>query len=348
MKQAVHSLNPAAQRQHAVPTQAPRRLLPLAVKLALALALFLWMMSTGKLELAQLRVFATDLPLTLGACAFWLAGPVLLASLRWKLLLTAAGYRIGMARSVLLQLIGFFFTTVMPGSLGGDFIKVYYLIKDNPGKGKSTALWAILLDRLIGMLGLFLVGAVFITPKLDALWQIVLLRPVIALVYGYIVLCAVLMAALKLLKAPAGAAHADGDSLPARLRAGFLACRVYRDRSRTLVLATLLSTLSQGLSFLFFVALTARLTGAGAAWHALGAIFPLGMAITTLPLSPGGLGVGHLAFDQLFTLVHLSGGANVYNAYFVSQTLLNLTGVVAYLLNRPAGLAAPHAARTAH
>jgi glycosyltransferase 2 family protein len=345
MKQAVHSLNPAAQRQHAVPTQAPRRLLPVAVKLALALALFLWMLSKGKLDLAQLRVFTTDLPLTLAACAFWLAGPVLLASLRWKLLLTAAGYRISMARSVLLQLIGFFFTTVMPGSLGGDFIKVYYLIRDNPGKGKSTALWAILFDRLIGMLGLFLVGAVFITPKLDALWQIALLRPIIALVYGYIVLCALMMAALKLLKPAPARPDADGGALLARLQAGFSACRVYRDQSRTIVLATALSTLSQGLSFLFFAALTVRLTGAGEAWNTLGAIFPIGMAITTLPLSPGGLGVGHLAFDQLFALIHLSGGANVYNAYFVSQTLLNLTGVVAYLLNRPAGLAATPAAR---
>jgi uncharacterized protein (TIRG00374 family) len=320
----------------ALPTRTPRRWLPMAAKLAIALALFAWMLSSGKLDLAELRVFATDWPLTLGAFAFWLVGPVLLASLRWKLLLTTAGYQISLARSLSLQLTGFFFTTVMPGSLGGDFIKVYYLIKENPGKGKSAALWAILFDRLIGMLGLFLVGAVFITANLAALWQIALLRPVIALVYGYIAMCAVMMAALQLMEPAQAANTRPAGAMLAKLQDGLRACRAYRGQPGALALATLLSTVSQGLSFLFFAALTARMTGAEHAWNTLGAIFPIGMAITTLPLSPGGLGVGHLAFEQLLAMIHLSGGANVYNAYFVSQTALNLSGVLAYLFNRPA------------
>jgi glycosyltransferase 2 family protein len=312
----------------------PRRYLAITVKLLVALALFLWMLDKGKLDPAQLSVFADSAVLPMLALGFWLVGPVFLASLRWKMLLTGAGYQIGLVRSVVLQLIGFFFTTVLPGSLGGDFIKVYYLIKENPGKSKTTALWVILFDRLIGMFGLFAVGALFISMNLVSLWEIGMLRPLIVLVYGYLIGFVLFIASLQLFKSPSPAEAVD-SSLSARLVAFLTACGLYRNQTRTMVITAALSTLSQALSFMFFAALVRQMLGAVGDFSLLGVIFPVGMLITTLPLSPGGLGVGHLAFDQLFTLIKLHGGANVYNAYFVSQTLLNLTGVVAYLLNRP-------------
>lgn len=313
--------------------ETPHRLLPLALKLLTAMALFLWMVAQGKLDLSQLGILLSNKTILWGAVAFWAIGPVYLASLRWKMLLTAAGYQISLARSLLLQLIGFFFTTVMPGSLGGDFIKVYYLIKENPGKEKSLALWAILFDRLIGMFGLFMVGAVFTALNFERLWAQPLLRPVIALVYGYILFFVGFMWSLRLIR-PAGATARPAGPL-GKLLEFMTACRVYRGQNRTIVAASLLSTLSQGLSFAFFALLTQQISPGDLRLSELGAIFPLGMLITTLPLSPGGLGVGHLAFEQLFAMVGMAQGANVYNVYFVSQTVLNLTGVVAYLLKKP-------------
>ena len=326
------SIPPGAAAQAAEVAQ-PRRLLPLALKLLTALALFLWMIGQGKLDLSQLGILLSNKAILWGAIAFWAIGPVYLASLRWKMLLTAAGYQISLARSVLLQLIGFFFTTVMPGSLGGDFIKVYYLIKENPGKEKSLALWAILFDRLIGMFGLFMVGAVFTSLNFERLWALPLLRPVIVVVYGYILFFIGFMWSLRLIKPATAAPRLTGPL--GKLLEFMTACRVYRGRQRTIVAASLLSTLSQGLSFAFFALLVKEINPADLRLSELGAIFPLGMLITTLPLSPGGLGVGHLAFEQLFAMVDMRQGANVYNVYFVSQTVLNLTGVVAYLLKKP-------------
>ena len=58
------------------------------------------------------------------------------------------------------------------------------------------------------------------------------------------------------------------------------------------------------------------------------------MMTTALPFAPGGLGVGHYAFDRLFELAGLTRGADVFNVVVLGQLALNLTGVVPYLLHR--------------
>jgi uncharacterized protein (TIRG00374 family) len=297
-------------------------------------ALFAWLLSNNKIDLSTIHPSTISAVVVSATILYWLIGPVYLASLRWKLLLEAAGYKISLARSVTLQLIGFFFTTVLPGSLGGDFVKVFYLIKENPHKEKSLAFWAILFDRLIGMLGLFLTGAIFIAFNFDALWKIDALKPLIILTYGYIfsfLAFIVLINALEIKK--------PGQDISIKTFHKIVdfitACKVYRGKNKVIVVSSILSTLSHALSFVAFLCVANSLSAQNFNWVGLSAIFPIGMLITTLPLSPGGFGVGHFAFEQLFNLIDMQGGANTYNIYFLSQTLLNLTGVIAYLLNKP-------------
>ena len=331
------------------------------LKLTLAAALFGWMLFNGKLDLAELRIFAAHAELAGASIGYWLIGPVILASLRWRLLLLCAGYVMRVGRSIHLQLIGFFFTTVMPGSLGGDFVKVYYLIKDNPDKQRSLAMWTILLDRIVGMCGLFAVGAVFIYLNFARLWAVPALRPVILLVYGYILGFIVFLIVLKMMRPRTTARELPQGRVRRileKLYEVLTAFRVYRDHLPSLLLSVLLSTVAHALSFVLFALLTQGLSSGPVDLYALAAIFPIGMLVTTLPLSPGGLGVGHVAFEYLFTLAGLSNGANVYNAYFVSQTCLNLTGVFAYLAHRGSSMSSArmptmsemreHSARASH
>ena len=81
-----------------------------------------------------------------------------MGSYRWLLLLRALKYNIGWLHAFKLQLTGFFFNTVMPGAVGGDLVKVMYVIRDNKELGKTPALMSVFIDRLLGMLGLFLIG----------------------------------------------------------------------------------------------------------------------------------------------------------------------------------------------
>lgn len=305
--------------------------LSLVFKLVLAVSLLLWMLGEGRLDASQLGIFTERPMLAILALIYWVVGPLLLASLRVRILLICAGYRLTILRSIWLQLTGFFFTTVMPGSLGGDFVKVFYLIRDNPGRDRASMLWAILFDRIVGMCGLFVVGAIFITANLEALWNITLLRPVILVVYGYLVGFCAFLVMLRVMLSNRGVADSYGRTSPlGKLYQFITACRIYRNQMPVVLLSVLLSTVAHGMSFVLFVALAWGIWGHAGHVDSLAAVFPVGMLVTTLPLSPGGLGVGHLAFDQLFRMTSMGDGANVYNAYFVSQTLLNLTGAFAY------------------
>jgi glycosyltransferase 2 family protein len=85
------------------------------------------------------------------------------ATVRWQILLRVQGIAIGWGRLFKLLMIGIFFNQFMPGGTGGDVVKIYYLLKETPGK-KAQALLAALIDRVVGLLGLMLV-AVFIVWK---------------------------------------------------------------------------------------------------------------------------------------------------------------------------------------
>jgi hypothetical protein len=64
----------------------------------------------------------------------------------------------------------------------------------------------------------------------------------------------------------------------------------------------------------------------------MAAVYPLGMLSVLLPISYAGFGVGHLAFEKLFTMVGLTNGANVLNVYLIGQIVPCLSGVIPYLM----------------
>ena len=52
------------------------------------------------------------------------------------------------------------------------------------------------------------------------------------------------------------------------------------------------------------------------------------MIITAIPISPGGLGVGHAAFEKIFQYFTVMNGANLFNIYWIVFILNNLLGII--------------------
>ena len=69
---------------------------------------------------------------------------------------------------------------------------------------------------------------------------------------------------------------------------------------------------------------------AGFAW-AMSVLIPLGLLANAIPITPGGLGVGEAAFDSLFGLAGLSGGAEIMLAWRLFILAFGLVGLVFYL-----------------
>lgn len=90
---------------------------------------------------------------------------VLLATLRWFLLMRARGIDVRIGRVARLTLAGYFFNLCMPGTTGGDVMKAYYAAKDTDQR--ADAVVSIAIDRLCGLVGLILIVALIGLFSLD-------------------------------------------------------------------------------------------------------------------------------------------------------------------------------------
>lgn len=86
-------------------------------------------------------------------------GPApLLAALRWHGLLAVAGIHLTRWQAVKLTYAGSFFNLVSLGMTGGDLVKAYYLTQHTTRRAEGVTI--VLFDRVIGMLGLVVLGVV--------------------------------------------------------------------------------------------------------------------------------------------------------------------------------------------
>jgi glycosyltransferase 2 family protein len=98
-----------------------------------------------------------------------------IVSYRWYLLLGAIQIRMSYWQAFMLNMVGSFYNTFMPGSTGGDLLKAYYASKLTPHR--TRAVLSVIVDRVIGLLALVVLGGVMSTIGLfmidhsDPAWQ---------------------------------------------------------------------------------------------------------------------------------------------------------------------------------
>lgn len=90
----------------------------------------------------------------------------LLTSYRWRNLMSALEITISFGRTLVLNMVGAFYNTFMPGSTGGDVLKAYYASKQTPHR--VHAVMSVLIDRVIGLVALVILGGVM--AALMAAW----------------------------------------------------------------------------------------------------------------------------------------------------------------------------------
>lgn len=78
---------------------------------------------------------------------------------RWRMLLAVQGIHVPLRSLARLSLIGVFFNLAIPGAVSGDLVKMGYLAAWS-GERKAEGVLTIMVDRIVGVLGLFVVAAV--------------------------------------------------------------------------------------------------------------------------------------------------------------------------------------------
>ena len=85
--------------------------------------------------------------------------PAVLGVIRWRWILHVQGLDVRFPRLFSISFIGLFFNAFMLGSTGGDVIKAWYVAHETHHK-KAEAVATVVVDRLIGLLALFVIALI--------------------------------------------------------------------------------------------------------------------------------------------------------------------------------------------
>ena len=316
-----------------------RGLLVFAAKAVVAVLLIGWLVHSGHLELGALTILV-ERPWLLAMNFGLFAIGALIATLRFRVLLGLAAVEAPLSTLFRLQMTAFFFNVVIPGNIGGDVVKGLYVARDAPKEKRTTILLVVFVERLLGVSALVMMGAI-ITLLRPSLWADPLLRPLATIVAaiggatlagGVLGLVIVRKAGARLEK------YTSGPSKLSKLLNQLVASmRLLSAGPRRLLVALGLSMMFHALGMAFFTVLTRALLEQDVPYSSVATVFPLGLLTLVLPISPSGLGVGHVAFKRLFEAIGLAGGASVFNVYLLGQIAPCLLGVFWFLSLRRKG-----------
>jgi len=317
---------------------------PIVLRLLVAFGLLglVIYLNRGQLRAVQARPF--DRGRFALAFVLYLAGLVL-AFLRWSLLMRMLGLAVGVRDALRLGFIGNLFNLVIPGAVGGDVVKTALIFR--LGANKTQAVASVVLDRVVGLLGLFgLAGAVGSVAwgRLDPA-----ARRLVGVGWGLLV---VLVVILTVLSSPAF--HRRRAPRPARgeRRAPppghqAPAAAAFRRHPAVAALALGMALATHGLNVLAFYSAGRALFPAVPTVAEHSVIVPLVLFSTAIPLPLAALGLSEEVSAQLFRLVAFDGGAIAMMAFRVLQYGGASIGACLYLPDRSKTRAAIETAEVA-
>ena len=329
---------PAPRAAPPAPKSRVRGYVMLGLKILVATIALTWLSRSRSLDFGTLKVLFERPSLLVVDLAVWALAGIFLSSLRWRILLTLADAHPPFLRLLRYQLIALFFNVVVPGNIGGDVLKAYYVARAEAPEKKPTILLLVLVDRLVGLAGLIGVATVAVALHGNALASDQRTKPLVLTVlllalgaFGGPVALSLLM---RLAGKPLDRLSAGPGKFSQLLGQLTKSVRLVSRRPLILLAAVLVSMGIHGLAFALFATLTTQINGVAPDYAALAAIFPIGMLSLVLPISPAGVGVGHVAFAELFKLIGVDGGATIFNVYLVGQIAPAMLGVIPYVLGK--------------
>lgn len=214
-----------------------------------------------------------------------------LTAFRWRLLLKAVDLPQTMLRAYRLVYIGIFFNNIVPGQTGGDWVRGFYIAKENK-KRKTDAILTVIVDRGLGILALACIAALIIPTNFE------LYGACTAPIYGFI---GVVVVGSLLYFSKRGRRFFKLDVLLKKMpfqqffRKLDGSIFLYRYRKQNVVVCFLLSLLIHATIITSVWVLGSGL-GIDLPLIAYMAFIPIIFIISSLPITPSGWGVGELAF----------------------------------------------------
>jgi uncharacterized protein (TIRG00374 family) len=302
-------------------------------KVLFALVLLYFVFGTGKIEVNKLQQLfnpALGIPLVLV-----LSLNIFLGSERWRIILKSQGLIASPIEALKLTLIGSFFNFAIPGGVGGDLVKGFYFVKQNVHARLRSAI-TILIDRLLGLFTMTLMGviALFAYPELvQERWEMQVIATALLGIFAVFCLLWAFVFSKRLHDSKFNQEFLKLLEKTPPIKSAYQSLSFYRHHKDVFFKAIGLSLLTQTIAvgaFIWIGYVMQYEVSLSAYFFAV----PVGFIITSIPISPAGIGVGQAAFYFLFNLAHHAPtdlGPISISMIQVTTFILSLAGAFFYI-----------------
>jgi glycosyltransferase 2 family protein len=271
----------------------------------------------------------------------WLCYSVveILATVRWQILLRIQGIRPSWLKAGAIVMIGLFFNQFLPGGVGGDAMRLYFVFKLAPGR-KVGATLSIAMDRLLGLLTLLFLAGMSLSLRFDALTRS---SPSLHIVYLALALLGASFAFVVLLFGLASARLLPKLPRPTPFRKVIIESgeALLRYRTHLLIMAcgfliTVVAHLAYYTSY-YCAGESLHASGHVASLADILSIMPLVDTIVSVPISLGGVGVRETLFQELLgNLSHVPPALAAFTGSlgFMNQAAWGLVGAAIFLASQ--------------
>jgi uncharacterized protein (TIRG00374 family) len=264
----------------------------------------------------------------------------MLATVRWQILLRLQGIRLGWLRAGGIVMIGLFFSLFLPGGIGGDAMRLYFIFQLAPRR-KIGATLSIVMDRLFGLFTVLFLAGMSILLRFSWLTRSGTSRHIAYLAFvllggslAFVVLVFWLASSSSLYRFP--------KALPLRkvvVQSGEALLR-YRSHLGVMTLVfviTIVAHLAYYTNY-YCAGEALRMSKDHAASLAdILSIMPLVDTIISVPISIGGLGVRETLFQELLgNLAHVPPALAAFTASlgYAIQVFWGLVGAAIFLASQ--------------
>lgn len=318
-------------REEASAARPTRRILLTLARLGVGIGLLAYLAHTGIIDLKALSRLFTAWPVSLAAITLILLDIALMAR-RLSWLFRPQGLHLPWGTSLQLTLVSFFFATFLPGAAGGDLAKLFYATRENSGR-RVEVMTIVIFDRVIGLFSLLVLPLLFAPMFPQPIRTAPALR-ILLITVGLLAFC--LLAAFLVCLFNQRMLNRLAQQVLGFQPLKNVAERIlgtiarYRGHPGTVVMA-LGTSLLANLCVIGVTALAVLAVSPSGLAMKMFLVIPIGHIVNSLPLTPGGLGVGEAAFNALFEITGLHAGAEALLCWRIWTALVSILGLVFYL-----------------
>ena len=265
-----------------------------------------------------------------------------IASYKWWLLISSMNYNVPFKMSYHLYVTGIFYNIFMPGGAGGDIVKGFYLFRYVKSSQRTGALSTIIVDRLIGFHALLLISFFALILKSDITFSDIFLKIFLFLIFTALLMLPVLFfiilkfskIILTFLGKFKNRIMKQVFELITKLELAFLS---YKNKLYICFKCYLISIFNHLLFLGCFLIIADILHNDMISISTIITSSSLSLVTNTIPITPGGIGIGESSFDFLVKKLsnlsdNIAFGSIFFITYRVLFSIVSIAGVYSFII----------------